>query len=158
MEKCFITGLTCPKIECDLYHEATQICKIVMLVNRTLGHIDGPAPTETPPASLQQPVVESMKSDNPFPELKVGGFLTSIAGRISSPIEVREVTAQGKPTPIANFGITDGATVIPVTVWDPEDRLNGFNVGSWITLTAMSIREYKDETQISTTRNSKISR
>ena len=158
MEKCFITGLTCPKIECDLYHEATQICKIVMLVNRTLGHIDGPVITPPTTIPAQTPVAESMKSDNPFPELKVGGFLPSIAGRITSPIEVREVTAQGKPTPIAEFGITDGATVIPVTVWDPEDRLNGFNVGSWITLTAMSIREYKNETQISTTRGSKISR
>lgn len=109
-------------------------------------------------APKETPVVKSMKSDNPFPELKVGGFLPSIAGKISSPIEVREVNTGSGPTPIAEFGITDGASVVKVTVWEPGDKLNNFNVGDWITLTAMSVKEYKKEIQVNTTRGSKISR
>lgn len=160
MENCFITGLACKGVACEgIYHEATQQCKIVMMVNRYLGRIDGPAKTETPSPKSDSPLVaDAMKSDNPFPELKIGGFLPTITGRISSPIEVREVTAQGKPTDIAEFGLTDGVAVVKVTVWEPEADLLTASVGSKITLTKMSVREYKGETQISTTRASTISR
>lgn len=159
MEKCFITGLTCPKIECDLYHEATQICKIVMLVNRTLGHIDGPAPKETPTVPIQTPVVDGIKPDNPFPELVPDKFLKSIAGRIKTDIEIREVETSRGPVGIANFMLTDGAIEVRVAVWEPDDKLKGFNVGAWITLTNMSVKDpYEGVAQISTTRNSKISR
>ena len=159
MEKCFLTDLTCKGVACEgIYHEATQQCKLVMAINRYVGRIDGPAKTETKQAPTQQPVHEAMKSDNPFPELVPGKFCPSIAGRVTTPIEISEVQAQGKPTPIAKFTITDGAIVVPVAVWEPGDSLDGFNVGSWITLTKMSVREYQGETQISSTRNTKISR
>ena len=153
---CFVSTMACKTTECALYHEATQICKIVMAINRYLGPIDGPAKISTAPA--QTPVAEGMKSDNPFPTLTPGGFVPSIAGRIATPIEISEVQAQGKPTPIAKFTITDGSIVVPVAVWEPKDKLNNFNVGSWITMTAMSVKEYKGEIQVNTTRGSKISR
>lgn len=160
MEKCFITGLTCPKMECDLYHEATQICKIVMLVNRTLGHIDGPTPKETPPASLQQPVVESMKLDTPFPELVPKSFLKSISGRMVDSPETREVETSRGPVSITNFLITDGAIQIRVALWeDLGDAVSEFNIGSGITLSNMSVKDpYDSVAQISSTRNTKISR
>lgn len=145
--------------DCPLIHEATGQCKIVMLVNRLLGDIDGPVKTATSgaPTQTQSPLVaDAMKPEAPFPELKVGGFLPSITGTISSPIEVREVGSNA--TPIAEFGLTDGAQVVKVTVWEPGDKLNNFNVGSWITLTSMSVKEYKGEVQINTTRKTKISR
>ena len=113
-------------------------------------------PSTTIQAPPQTPIVEGMKSDNPFPELKVGGFVPSIAGKISSPIAVREVGSDA--TPLAEFGLTDGASGVKVTVWRPGSQLDNFNVGSWITLTAMSVKEYKGEIQLNTTRGSKISR
>ena len=151
---CFMSGMSC-NADCPLYHEATQQCKIAMALNRYLGDIDGQVAPKEP---IQTPVVEATKPDNPFPELAPGSYLQSIAGRIATPIEINEVQAQGKPTPIAKFTITDGAMVVPVAVWEPGNSLNGFNVGSWITLTAMSVKEYQSEIQISTTRKTKISR
>lgn len=69
MEKCFITGLACKGVACEgIYHEATQQCKIVMMVNRYLGHIDGPV-KETP--TQKEPLAAAMRPE-----------LTGIEGKI----------------------------------------------------------------------------
>ena len=62
MEKCFITGLACKGIACvGLYHEASQQCKVVMAINRYLGHIDGPVEKVSP--KQQSPLVsDAMKA------------------------------------------------------------------------------------------------
>ena len=55
--------------------------------------------------------------------------------------------------------LTDGAIEVRVAVWEPGNSLNGFNVGGWITLTNMSVKDpYDNVAQISTTRKTKISR
>ena len=56
MERCFLTDLTCKGVACEgIYHESTQQCKVVMVINRYLGHIDGPAPIAQP--TPQSPLV-----------------------------------------------------------------------------------------------------
>ena len=54
--------MACKTTECDLYHEASQQCKIVMLVTRLLGNIDGPVKATPPPPKPDSPLVaDAMK-------------------------------------------------------------------------------------------------
>lgn len=148
--------MQCTLERCPAYHDESLQCMWGMFLHRQLGVTD--LSTVKTTAEPSAPIVDAMKSDTPFPELKPRSFLPSIAGRITTPIEVREVTTGSGPTPLANFDITDGVAIIKVTIWEPGSTLDAFKVGSWITLTNLSVKEYQGETQISSTRKTKISR
>ena len=160
-EWCHRSTMLCNPEKCVLYVQETDQCfdeieKIYKMSQmRTGENVQAPLPQQ----SLQTPVLDAIKPDNPFPELKPKGFLPAIAGRITSAIEIREVETSRGPIDIANFMLTDGAKEVRIAVWEPGDKLNGFNVGSWITLTNMSVKDpYDNVAQISTTRKTQISR
>ena len=107
-----------------------------------------------------QPVSqEPVKTANvtTWPVLEPGKYVQSLTGTIVDDVVVREVQVQGKPTPIADFNLTDGVTVVKVSVWDALIKaLDGFGKGDTITLTGLGIKEYKGVLQVSTTRKSTI--
>jgi len=157
--KCMLNTLTCVAESCPCFHGASQQCMIGMWFSGQLGVSKIVLPPKEEVLNKETPVLEAIKSDNPFPELKPKSFLPSIAGRIATAIEIKEVETARGPVAIANFMLTDGAIEVRVAVWEPGAELNGFNVGGWITLTNMSVKDpYEGVTQISTTRKTKISR
>jgi hypothetical protein len=105
-------------------------------------------------------IAQAMKSDAPFPELKPKTFLKTITGRIMDAPETREVNARDGPVAITNFKLTDGAIQIRVGLWaELGDEMNNFNIGDYVTLSNMSVKEPYDGTaQITSTKNTKISR
>ena len=110
----------------------------------------GGAPT--PVQDMSTPVKQTT-----WPVLESGKYVQSLTGTIVDDIVVREVQVQGKPTPIADFNLTDGVTVVKVSVWDALiNEVDGFGKGDTITLTGLSIKEYKGALQVSTTRKSTI--
>ena len=92
-----------------------------------------------------------------WPVLEPGKYAKSLTGTIVDDIAIREVQVRGETTPIADFGLTDGVTVVKVSVWDALIKaLDGFGKGDTITLTGLGIKEYKGVLQVSTTRKSTI--
>lgn len=110
------------------------------------------------PASSVQEKPTKVEDVTKWPVLESGKYVQSLTGTIVDDIVVREVQVRGKPTPIANFNLTDGVTVVKIAVWDALIKeLEGFGKGDTVTLIGMSIKDpYEGVQQISSTRNTTI--
>ena len=93
-----------------------------------------------------------------WPMLESGKYVQSLTGTIVDDIVIREVQVRGKATPIANFNLTDGVTVVKIAIWDAlVNEVKGLGKGDTLTLTGMSIKDpYEGVLQISSTRNTTI--
>ena len=108
-----------------------------------------PTPVQDAPMPVKQTT---------WPVLESGKYVQSLTGTIVDDIVVREVQVRGKATPIANFNLTDGVTVVKIAIWDAlVNEVKGLGKGDTVTLTGMSIKDpYEGVLQISSTRNTTI--
>lgn len=109
------------------------------------------------PAPVQEKPVK-VEDVAKWPVLESGKYVQSLTGTIVDDVVIREVQVRGKPTPIANFNLTDGVTVVKIAIWDAlVNEVKGFGKGDTITLTGLSIKDpYDGVLQISSTRNTTI--
>ena len=109
------------------------------------------------PVAPTQEDVNKIVAQN-WPVLESGKYVQSLTGTIVDDIVIREVQVRGKATPIANFNLTDGVTVVKIAIWDAlVNEVKGLGKGDTVTLTGMSIKDpYEGVLQISSTRNTTI--
>jgi len=109
-----------------------------------------PTPVQDTPARVAKSAT--------WPVLESGKYVQSLTGTIVDDIVIREVQVRGKATPIANFNLTDGVTVVKIAIWDAlVNEVKGLGKGDTVTLTGMSIKDpYEGVLQISSTRNTTI--
>ena len=112
------------------------------------------------PVSVQDKLVKvaDVAKSVTWPVLESGKYVQSLTGIIVDDVVIREVQVRGKATPIANFNLTDGVTVVKIAIWDAlVNEVKGLGKGDTVTLTGMSIKDpYEGVLQISSTRNTTI--
>ena len=124
----------------------------IRLLSQSMAEVfSGGAPT--PVQDTPMPVKQTT-----WPVLESGKYVQSLTGTIVDDIVIREVQVRGKATPIANFNLTDGVTVVKIAIWDAlVNEVKGLGKGDTVTLTGMSIKDpYEGVLQISSTRKTTI--
>lgn len=92
-------------------------------------------------------------------EFNVGDFV-SVTGTLTNPPEQREVNTRRGPTTVTNFDLDVDGVIVRAGLWgELGDQAVMLNEGDEVTLTSMHVKEpYQDKTQLSSTKNTELTR